>query len=29
VPLVNLTKANVLAADLEDEALIAKLRAGR
>ncbi len=29
VPLVNLTKANALAADLEDEALIVKLRAGR
>lgn len=29
VPRVNLTQANVLAAELEDEALIAKLRSGR
>ena len=28
-PLVDLRKANALAADLEDEALVAKLRAGR
>lgn len=29
LPLVDLTKANVLAAELEDQELIAKLRAGR
>jgi len=29
VPLVDLTKANALAADQEDEALIARLLAGR
>lgn len=28
LPLVNLTKANALAAELEDQELIAKLRAG-
>ena len=29
LPLVDLTKANALAAELEDQELIAKLRAGR